>query len=261
MDSINEIKNLIAQNKDVPYNLIYNYIEEFIDTYKLNDSCKNIIVSNKYGYNDNNLTLYVAPDFFSNYQIKLLNKASSNNLKILFELHMINHELTHIIQESYLKNNLYTDKVFEEELNKSIAICDIDVNFLTSKYYNKYHDYFLFEANANIAAIIKNNEFLSDISILDIELYNQYIAKKIINSYYKNICPIILSDKICTEIANIIKKINPNFKIKVPRNNPYKYMKDTLIQNLEQGYPISNKDYNYISSVASGKIKVKKLFN
>ena len=34
-------------------------------------------------------------------------------------------------------------------------------------------------------------------------------------------------------------------------------MKDTLIQNLEQGYPISNKDYNYISSVASGKIKVK----
>ena len=91
---------------------------------------------------------------------------------------MINHELTHIIQESYLKNNLYTDKVFEEELNKSIAICDIDVNFLTSKYYNKYHDYFLFEANANIAAIIKNNEFLSDISILDIELYNQYIAKK-----------------------------------------------------------------------------------
>ncbi len=261
MDSINEIKNLIVKNKDVPYNLIYNYIKEFIDTYKLNDFCKNIIIADEYGYNNNTFTLYVAPNYLNISQTKLLNKASSNNLKVLFELYMINHELTHIIQESYLKNNLYTDKVFEEELNKSIAICDIDVNFLTSKYYNKYHDYFLFEANANIAAIIKNNEFLSDISILDIELYNQYIAKKIINSYYKNICPIILSDKICTEIANIIKKINPHFKIKVPRNNPYKYMKDTLIQNLEQGYPISNKDYNYISSVASGKIKVKKLFN
>ena len=52
MDSINEIKNLIVKNKDVPYNLIYNYIKEFIDTYKLNDSCKNIInITSSYIHN------------------------------------------------------------------------------------------------------------------------------------------------------------------------------------------------------------------
>lgn len=264
-ETLKILKNTIQNNEQLSKEFIQQYIVELTTLYQAETSLKRILFSKSYGYDDDSCNLYIAPTYFGErqkYFLKIHHQENNQTLKTLFTLYMIHHEIGHVLQTDCINKERYLDMFFKEELKKSLFLCELDIKYLNKLHYSKYHDQFLFEANANIFALLANDILLQTIdSELNIELYNQYAASIITHAYHNNICPIVRSDYVCQMITKELHKINPNIPIISLDQNPYIYIKQDLKTTIEKGYPIDKNTYQQFLDIAKGKMLTKSLFN
>lgn len=262
-DIIKLLQDAITKKETLSKKWILEYIENFISLYQAQTSLQNIHFAKTYGYDDTTSNLYIAPTYFGERQqhfLKTHHEEDNITLKTLFTFYMLHHELAHILQNDFLMKDKYLDTFFKEELKKSLFICELDINHLHKQYYQKFHDRFLFEANANMFALIVNDIVLQSLDI-EKELYNEYAASIIAHTYHNNVCPVVYSDFVCEKIIKKLQQKNANIPSISISQNPYTYIEpESLSVAIEKGYPIDNSTYQYFVEVANGKKKVKSLF-
>lgn len=269
-EAIQKIEDFILKKKKLSSEFLQEYIMEYIETNQLNHLLKQIIFTEKSsGYMDEFGMLFIGQNYLGERQkafLQACNLYESNALQIMFTLYMVHHELQHINQTETLKKNKHADAFFLEQLKISNDICELDINFLNKINYNKFHDYFLFEANANITAIIETLNIMEQIEAsYPKDIYNQYSAHIITHQYHNQICPIAYSNRLCNRIINNLKQLDSKKYdcLEAQSINQQSINKDAenLYDILLHGYELPDTTYEYLFSVAQGKIKTKSLFS
>ena len=266
--SINKLEYLIEHNEVLTKKFIKDYIKHFIHDYDLYDSLEQIHFNNKRCfYDEEHKRIVINPSFTHQTERNILKKSNEKEKIFIYNLcslFIINHELGHVIQMHNKKNNIYDDEFFKTELHKSEDICELDITELNRKNYNKFHDFFLFETNANMIALLQNEEILKRLSDkLPKELYNEFAAAMITTIYRNDIYPIDFSNR---DYNRIVKELQENNKEKYSTLESSQLPKleipnDSLKELLLKGYPIPKEFDNYFTEITEGKIKTKSLFN
>lgn len=180
-------RNLEKYNNGVYFNdntdilACYNYEKEFL-LFNLK-RIKNIIVST-----------------LPNKQINNNNEALNCNISIL---HVINHELCHIMQKAIIMDNYVANELIKSIIEESIYYQK------NPKLYNKYHDKYIIEYNANLKGLIDTKKFIENTKY-NYNNINDLIINYINKSYYC-MSPVEKFDKIIGKENNVSKYYNNPF--------------------------------------------------
>lgn len=180
-------RNLEKYNNGVYFNdntdilACYNYEKEFL-LFNLK-RIKNIIVST-----------------LPNKQINNNNEALNCNISIL---HVINHELCHIMQKAIIMDNYVANELIKSIIEESIYYQK------NPKLYNKYHDKYIIEYNANLKGLIDTKKFIENTKY-NYKNINDLIINYINKSYYC-MSPVEKFDKIIGKENNVSKYYNNPF--------------------------------------------------
>ncbi len=197
---------------------------------------------------------------------RLLKEANSSNIYNLF---VINHEIRHIMQDKIMVSN-------KKSILRSLIIKDtisllLNDNAFKNFYYEKYHDRFFLEYDANLTSYINT---LNTLNNLDIENLNSILIKanKIISDHllycYSDIDN---TKKTSTPIKNMYKLYNHitnkcnEHGVKIDIDIDYESFKKEEkpkeeLEKLKYGLAIKKETYNYINMVSKNKIKTLNLF-
>ena len=189
-------RNLEKYNNGVYFNdntdilACYNYEKEFL-IFNLK-RIKNIIVST-----------------LTNKQINNNNEALNCNISIL---HVINHELSHIMQKAIILDNYVNNELIKSIIEESIYYQK------NPKLYNKYHNKYIIEYNANLKGLIDTKKFIENTKYnTHCKNINGLIINYINKSYY-NMSPVEKFDKIIGKESDILKYYNNPFYAQLTNN-------------------------------------------
>ena len=188
-------KNLEKYNNGIYFNdktdffAGYNYNKEFL-IFNLK-KIKNLIVS-------------TLPDK----QINNNKEALSCNISIL---HVINHELCHIMQKAIILDNYVENELIRSLIEESIYYQR------NPKLYNKYHDKYIIEYNANLKGLIDTKKFIENTKY-NCKNINDLIINYINKSYYC-MSPVEKFNKIIGKENNVSKYYNNPFYTQLTNND------------------------------------------
>ena len=180
-------KNLEKYNNGIYFNdktdflADYNYNKEFL-IFNLK-KIKNLIVST-----------------LPNKQINNNKEALNCNITML---HVINHELCHIMQKAIIMDNYVANELIKSIIEESIYYQR------NPKLYNKYHDKYIIEYNANLKGLIDTKKFIENTKY-NYKNINDLIINYINKSYYC-MSPVEKFDKIIGKENNVSKYYNNPF--------------------------------------------------
>lgn len=103
-------------------------------------------------------------------------------------LHVINHELCHIMQKAIILDNYVANELIKSIIEESIYYQK------NPKLYNKYHDKYIIEYNANLKGLIDTKKFIENTKY-NCNNINDLIINYINKSYY-NMSPVEKFNKI-----------------------------------------------------------------
>lgn len=280
-----EIGCYLSFNKLFSNDMLFDYIEKRINEEELDEYVNEILFdseSENY-YISEKKVLCINPyeilcDAKNNNKpdsMNLISKYERDNCIVfnynsvnIYNLFAINHEINHIIQNK-IEESFDEHNIKKLLLLKDLIISNMDVVHFNEKYYNKYHDYFFHEYNANIDAYLETVHLLNSYNIDNIKeiliRFNQIIASHILYSY-SDICN---NEKLSTPINNILKLYNHILdKIKdkeintcdlslykdckIPKNN---------IDRLRIGFSLDNNVIKYLEDVKEYNVKTLNLFD
>ena len=118
-------------------------------------------------------------------------------------LHVINHELCHIMQKAIIMDNYVANELIKSIIEESIYYQK------NPKLYNKYHDKYIIEYNANLKGLIDTKKFIENTKY-NCKNINDLIINYINKSYY-NMSPVEKFDKIIGKENNVSKYYNNPF--------------------------------------------------
>lgn len=194
-----------------------------------------------------------------------------NNVNI-YNLYIINHELEHVSQAKIIsesKDDTDYLKLRYALLLKTLLLIDNIFTFKNRETYDKYHDFFFSEYDADINSFINTLNFINGLNIdeinANIEKFNMLIAQTILRRY-KNVHN---KRKFSTPYENFLdlyNYINRDLKISA---NLTKYIDEfkefsipsSQIERLKLGLDIDFYTYEYLTLVSKKKHKTLNLFN
>ena len=282
-----KMKEYFKDNILIDDDTLLDYIKLRVNEEKVNDLISYINITNYgdscYDPQDGSLSINSEEIFLNNIDdkipdlLKLVRKKDKARFKLcnpncgnIYNIHLINHEINHLIQKKVMIEN--NDKL------KCVLFwfgkCEefIDDRFFKSFYYLKYHDRFYNEYNANINGYYELLKLLNSFNLENIEKdlfkVNRLTSKHILYLYsdldklYKYSTPLKNSLKIYKHLLETCKKheaeieIDKNFIDIIKKEQP-----ETQLDKLLYGYSIDIVTHNYLKDVANGKVKTLNLFN
>ena len=150
-----------------------------------------------------NLTVSTLPDK----QINNNKEALNCNITML---HVINHELCHIMQKEIIMDNYVANELIKSIIEESIYYQR------NPKLYNKYHDKYIIEYNANLKGLIDTKKFIENTKY-NCKNINDLIINYINKSYYC-MSPVEKFHKIIGKENNVSKYYNNPFYTQLTNN-------------------------------------------
>ena len=191
--NMNYIKSVLNNNNLEKYNngIYFNDKTDFLAGYNYN---KEFLIFNLKKIK--NLIVSTLPDKQIN------NNKGALNCNITM-LHVINHELCHIMQKAIIMDNYVANELIKSIIEESIYYQR------NPKLYNKYHDKYIIEYNANLKWLIDTKKFIENTKY-NCKNINDLIINYINKSYYC-MSPVEKFDKIIGKENNVSKYYNNPF--------------------------------------------------
>ena len=197
---------------------------------------------------------------------RLLKEANTSNLYNLF---VINHEIRHIMQDKIMVSK-------EKSILRALFIKDtisllLNDNAFKNFYYEKYHDRFFLEYDANITSYIKTLDILNNLDLDNLNdlliKTNKIIADHLIYCYSdidntkKTSTPIKNMYRLYNHITNKCEEHDINLDININYGTFKKGDKPKEeIEKLKYGLAIKKETYDYLKQISKGKVKTLNLF-
>ena len=204
--------SLVENNQLIDESFTMNYIKSELNNKNLEKYNNGIYFNDKTdflaGYNYNKEFLIFNLKKIKNLIVStLLDKQINNNKEALncniTMLHVINHELSHIMQKAIIMDNYVANELIKSIIEESIYYQR------NPKLYNKYHDKYIIEYNANLKGLIDTKKFIENTKY-NYKNINDLIINYINKSYY-NMSPVEKFDKIIGKENNVSKYYNNPF--------------------------------------------------
>ena len=204
--------SFVENNQLIDESFNMNYIKSELNNKNLEKYNNGIYFNDKTdflaGYNYNKEFLIFNLKKIKNLIVStLLDKQINNNKEALncniTMLHVINHELCHIMQKAIIMDNYVENELIKSLIEESIYYQR------NPKLYNKYHDKYIIEYNANLKGLIDTKKFIENTKY-NCKNINDLIINYINKSYY-NMSPVEKFNKIIGKKNNVSKYYNNPF--------------------------------------------------
>ena len=189
--------SLVENNQLIDESFTMNYIKSELNNKNLEKYNNGIYFNDKTdflaGYNYNKEFLIFNLKKIKNLIVSTLPDKQINNNKEALNcnitmLHVINHELSHIMQKAIIMDNYVANELIKSIIEESIYYQR------NPKLYNKYHDKYIIEYNANLKGLIDTKKFIENTKY-NCNNINDLIINYINKSYY-NMSPVEKFNKI-----------------------------------------------------------------
>ena len=189
--------SLVENNQLIDESFTMNYIKSELNNKNLEKYNNGIYFNDKTdflaGYNYNKEFLIFNLKKIKNLIVSTLPDKQINNNKEelncnITMLHVINHELSHIMQKAIIMDNYVANELIKSIIEESIYYQR------NPKLYNKYHDKYIIEYNANLKGLIDTKKFIENTKY-NCNNINDLIINYINKSYY-NMSPVEKFNKI-----------------------------------------------------------------
>ena len=204
--------SFVENNQLIDESFNMNYIKSELNNKNLEKYNNGIYFNDKIdylaGYNYNKELLIFNLKKIKNLIVSILPDKQINNNKEAFNcnismLHVINHELCHIMQKAIIMDNYVANELIKSIIEESIYYQK------NPKLYNKYHDKYIIEYNANLKGVIDTKKFIENTKY-NYKNINDLIINYINKSYYC-MSPVEKFDKIIGKASNVSKYYNNPF--------------------------------------------------
>lgn len=204
--------SLVENNQLIDESFTMNYIKSELNNKNLEKYNNGIYFNDKTdflaGYNYNKEFLIFNLKKIKNLIVSTLPDKQINNNKEALNcnitmLHVINHELSHIMQKAIIMDNYVENELIKSLIEESIYYQR------NPKLYNKYHDKYIIEYNANLKGLIDTKKFIENTKY-NYKNINDLIINYINKSYYC-MSPVEKFDKIIGKENNVSKYYNNPF--------------------------------------------------
>ena len=178
--------SLVENNQLIDESFTMNYIKSELNNKNLEKYNNGIYFNDKSdflaGYNYNKEFLIFNLKKIKNLIVSTLPDKQINNNKEALNcnitmLHVINHELSHIMQKAIIMDNYVANELIKSIIEESIYYQR------NPKLYNKYHDKYIIEYNANLKGLIDTKKFIENTKY-NCKNINDLIINYINKSYY-----------------------------------------------------------------------------
>ena len=189
--------SFVENNQLIDESFTMNYIKSELNNKNLEKYNNGIYFNDKTdflaGYNYNKEFLIFNLKKIKNLIVSTLPDKQINNNKealncTITMLHVINHELCHIMQKAIIMDNYVANELIKSIIEESIYYQK------NPKLYNKYHDKYIIEYNANLKGLIDTKKFIENTKY-NYKNINDLIINYINKSYY-NMSPVEKFNKI-----------------------------------------------------------------
>lgn len=204
--------SFVENNQLIDESFTMNYIKSELNNKNLEKYNNGIYFNDKTdflaGYNYNKEFLIFNLKKIKNLIVSTLPDKQINNNKEALNcnitmLHVINHELSHIMQKAIIMDNYVENELIKSLIEESIYYQR------NPKLYNKYHDKYIIEYNANLKGLIDTKKFIENTKY-NYKNINDLIINYINKSYYC-MSPVEKFDKIIGKENNVSKYYNNPF--------------------------------------------------
>ena len=204
--------SFVENNQLIDESFTMNYIKSELNNKNLEKYNNGIYFNDKIdylaGYNYNKELLIFNLKKIKNLIVSTLPDKQINNNKEALNcnitmLHVINHELCHIMQKAIIMDNYVANELIKSIIEESIYYQK------NPKLYNKYHDKYIIEYNANLKGVIDTKKFIENTKY-NYKNINDLIINYINKSYYC-MSPVEKFDKIIGKENNVSKYYNNPF--------------------------------------------------
>lgn len=204
--------SFVENNQLIDESFTMNYIKSELNNKNLEKYNNGIYFNDKTdflaGYNYNKEFLIFNLKKIKNLIVSTLPDKQINNNKEALNcnitmLHVINHELCHIMQKAIIMDNYVENELIKSLIEESIYYQR------NPKLYNKYHDKYIIEYNANLKGLIDTKKFIENTKY-NYKNINDLIINYINKSYYC-MSPVEKFDKIIGKENNVSKYYNNPF--------------------------------------------------
>ena len=211
--------SLVENNQLIDESFTMNYIKSELNNKNLEKYNNGIYFNDKTdflaGYNYNKEFLIFNLKKIKNLIVSTLPDKQINNNKEALNcnitmLHVINHELSHIMQKAIIMDNYVENELIKSLIEESIYYQR------NPKLYNKYHDKYIIEYNANLKGLIDTKKFIENTKY-NYKNINDLIINYINKSYYC-MSPVEKFDKIIGKENNVSKYYNNPFYTQLTNN-------------------------------------------
>ena len=211
--------SFVENNQLIDESFTMNYIKSELNNKNLEKYNNGIYFNDKTdflaGYNYNKEFLIFNLKKIKNLIVSTLPDKQINNNKEALNcnitmLHVINHELCHIMQKAIIMDNYVANELIKSIIEESIYYQR------NPKLYNKYHDKYIIEYNANLKGLIDTKKFIENTKY-NCNNINDLIINYINKSYY-NMSPVETFNKIIGKENNVLKYYNNHFYISLINN-------------------------------------------
>lgn len=211
--------SLVENNQLIDEIFTMNYIKSELNNKNLEKYNNGIYFNDKTdflaGYNYNKEFLIFNLKKIKNLIVSTLPDKQINNNKEALNcnitmLHVINHELSHIMQKAIIMDNYVANELIKSIIEESIYYQR------NPKLYNKYHDKYIIEYNANLKGLIDTKKFIENTKY-NCKNINDLIINYINKSYY-NMSPVEKFNKIIGKENNVSKYYNNPFYTQLTNN-------------------------------------------
>lgn len=211
--------SFVENNQLMDESFTMNYIKSELNNKNLEKYNNGIYFNDKTdflaGYNYNKEFLIFNLKKIKNLIVSTLPDKQINNNKEALNcnitmLHVINHELSHIMQKAIIMDNYVENELIKSLIEESIYY------HRNPKLYNKYHDKYIIEYNANLKGLIDTKKFIENTKY-NCKNINDLIINYINKSYY-NTSPVEKFNKIIGKENNVSKYYNNPFYTQLTNN-------------------------------------------
>ena len=211
--------SLVENNQLIDESFTTNYIKSELNNKNLEKYNNGIYFNDKTdflaGYNYNKEFLIFNLKKIKNLIVSTLPDKQINNNKEALNcnitmLHVINHELSHIMQKAIIMDNYVANELIKSIIEESIYYQK------NPKLYNKYHDKYIIEYNANLKGLIDTKKFIENTKYNCKNIYDLII--NYINKSYYNMSPVEKFNKIIGKENNVSKYYNNPFYTQLTNN-------------------------------------------
>ena len=208
--------SFVENNQLIDESFTMNYIKSELNNKNLEKYNNGIYFNDKtdflagYNYNKEFLIFNLKKINVSTLPAKQINNNKEELNCNITMLHVINHELCHIMQKAIIMDNYVANELIKSIIEESIYYQR------NPKLYNKYHDKYIIEYNANLKGLIDTKKFIENTKY-NCNNINDLIINYINKSYY-NMSPVEKFNKIVWKENNVSKYYNNPFYTQLTNN-------------------------------------------